>query len=59
MFNKDDLEVYMQALRENFESFGQEQRDDIRTLLDEHSTNIKAVLKTQAKLNARLMGFKL
>ena len=59
MFHKDDLEEYMSALRENFDNFGHDQREDIRSLLDEHSSNIKAVLKTQAKLNARLIGLKL
>ena len=59
MISKEDLEDYMEALRDNFERYGHDQREEIQKLLDEHFANIKAVLHTQNKLNARLMGFKI
>jgi len=67
MILKDFLEEYLeettdtiiQFTRYNMEQYSREQRKDITKLLKEYRNNIKAVLDTQNKLNALLLGRKI
>ena len=67
MILKDFLEEYLEETtdtiikftRYNMEQYSREQRKDITKLLKEYRNNIKAVLDTQNKLNALLLGRKI
>lgn len=67
MIMKDFLEEYLdectdtiiKLMRYNMEQYSREQRKDLTKLLKEYRNNIKAVLDTQNKLNALLLGRKI
>ena len=56
---EESTDTIIKLMRYNMEQYSREQRKDLTKLLKEYRNNIKAVLATQNKLNALLLGRKI